>query len=324
MRIVRSFLLAVSILVLVTISFGGFLVAPELRRSVAEAALRHITTSTERSSSGKVLETLVNQIVSPPTLAELLWSSRTGAPSVWPRDILLSLTDVLVASLVVGPGEAALRLSERLPHLTQVLPADLLSSESIQLSTQMENLLTALRDRAHLIREEQILAEEVDRLQSACRLLRSDLAISLELGDQSSDGSPCQAYQAGPLAGLPRLKPLRAEPTTPLAFAQLLRAAGSTVDPNEPRTMKRLSERFADIQAAFAPLMAKITSATMRLTDNQGAQRSLSSATFVQQERFISALLALIHELRTLPVHRQYGSITERISASAVKLTEPD
>lgn len=322
--ILQSIILGSSLLFLAALALGGLFIAPGLRRGIAEAAMRHLITDTERTNNGDVLKHLARQLTTSPTFSEKLVSTVSGTPIAWPTEALSSLTELFVASLVVGPGEGALRLSEQLPDLTTTLPSDLGSQGAIQLTKEMHNLLTALRDRAHLIREEQLIAEEIDQLQSACRRIRTDLAQSLELGDQSGDGSPCEAYQLGPLAGLPRLKPLRAEPSTPLALAQLLRAAGSAVDTNDPRTMRRLAPRFEEIQAPFAALLPKLTAATKRLVDNQATQRRLSSATFVQQERFIEALLTTIHETRLTPLHRWYDSLPRLVGTFAVRFVAPD
>lgn len=319
-KILAALMLILSFLMLMALSIGGLLLAPELHRSAAEAGIQAIATDEDPSKSGEVLNQLVRQITTPPTLPERLMSRIVAKPVAWPREGIAALADIVVASIVIGPGEASLRLSEQLPHLVKILPPQAFSGSSGDIRKDTENLRLALNDHAHMIREEQLIAKEVVGFEGSCRLLRTDLARLLDLGDQSADGSPCQSYQSGPLVGLPRLKPLRAEPSTTLELTQLLRAAGSTIDPMDSQTIRRITPRLSDIQAAVRELLPKITSATKRLTDNQAAQRKLSSATFVQQEHFIASLLLTLHDARSLPIHRKYHRLYTHLGAVAVRL----
>jgi len=312
----RFIALAGGLLLCGFLTVAGFFIAPELRRTVAEAGIRELLNARDRSKNGDILKVLIDQIVTPPTSIERLLADIFSSQAIWPQEDLANLSELLMASLLIGVDEAAQRTVERsFPVSESSSRPELLPVWHQQLSIEANPLVEILHNQEKGAQEETRLAAEIEPLKSQCAAIRDELATNLGLAAVRARNITCEWYESGPLQGLPKLSLLRAEPISILALIQSLRAAGSTLPLETADAIERLKPLFSGLQPKMAIISPSLVNLSAEQSRNRENQRKLTSAHFVHQERFLDSLLLTVNSVRyqklQAPLSHKYRTIAE-------------
>jgi hypothetical protein len=291
--------ISLGLLLCAFIAIGGFFIAPELRRTVAEAGIRELIHSRYPDTNGDILNGLMTQITTPPTLIERLLADIFSSSEVWPHEDLVHLSDLLLSSLLVGVDQSALQIVQRPFPVSEIShPLETSTSWQQQLSVAATPLLEIVRKQKKGAEEEARLTSEIEPLESQCATIRNEMAVNLGLSVVRAINLPCKWYGSGPLQGLPKLSLLRLEPLSMLDLIQSLRAAGSTLPLETEDSIDRLKPLFSPLQRKMAIISPRLVNLLAQKRENDENQRKLKSAHFVHQERFLDSLLSTIHSVR--------------------------
>ncbi len=306
-------------------AIGGFFIAPELRRTVAEAGIRELLHSRYTAKNGDILKGLVSQITTPPTLIERLLADIFSSSELWPQGDIAHVSDLLLSSLLVGVDESALRIAERsLPASEGSHPLEISTSWQQQLSIAATPLLEIVRKQKKGAEEEARLTAEIEPLESQCATIRNEMALNLGLAAVRARNLSCEWYGSGPLQGLPKLSVLRLEPHSMLDLIQSLRAAGSNLPLETEDSIERLKRFFPALQRKMAIISPRLVNLLAQKRENEENQRKLTSAHFVHQERFLDSLLSTLHSVRYQKLQAPISPIYQTIAETLVTLSIGD
>jgi hypothetical protein len=312
----------------------GFLIAPEVRRTTAEASLRCLVLgrATPVSSTDfpnyvdlpepDKLKHLIAQSLAPLTLPERLTSLLLDLSE--PSPTSFSILEQLVSlAVLVSPEESASRLAENIPALMDALPTGTSNRVLSELLPPMELLLDNISLRVTQIRESEKIEARLRDLTTECYQLRYKLAELLGLASPTLGRhiahSVCSAYNSGPLRGLPTLSLLRSEPETPEALSRALRAAGSSIyfadgTFSDRATQQRFYTLSPSWRASLATLVPQIADQTERLLTHRDALERITQETARLGRKFIGALLNAMHEARVSPLHRRQSPVITQLT----------
>ncbi len=323
--LLRLTALLCGLLICAFMAIGGFFVAPELRRTVAEAGIRELLHSRYSAKNGDLLKGLLSQIATPPTIIERLLADLFSSAEVWPQGDIAHVSDLLLSSLLVGVDESALRIADlSLPDSEISNPLEISTSWQQQLSVAANPLIEILRKQEKAAEEETRLIAEIEPLESQCATIQNEMAENLGLSVVRARNLSCEWYGSGPLQGLPKLSVLRLEPRSMLDLIQSLRAAGSTLPLENEDSIERLKPSFSGLQRRMAIISPRVVNLLAQKAENQENQRKLKSAHFVHQERFLDSLLSTIHSVRYQKLHAPLSPICQMIANSVVVFLTPD